>query len=381
MRIGIDTRMMKQPFEGVGRYTKSLVSSLLLVDQENKYFLIQDKFTIDFFKESDRIKIVKVPYPALSIRTLFFLHKVIEKEKIDVFHSPFSLGPLFSKRPFIITFHDLMVLKFPNFFEGRNLLIKVFAKLFFSIVVPITSNKCRMILTDSNKVKNEIITFLKQDPDKIKVSNPGVDEYFKKLTSKSLNGKLPELKPNKKTILYVGNTRPYKNLPRLLEAFGLLQKKRPENYQLVIAGGEKRNLPLLKKITLDLSIEKNIIFAGNLTDPEVVALMNAADVFVFPSLEEGFGLPPLEAMACGTPVVTSNVSSLPEVVRDAALLVDPENVEGIAFAIERVLTDEKLREELIKKGFERVKRFSWEKTARETLEIYKSVAEIKNKGD
>jgi glycosyltransferase involved in cell wall biosynthesis len=373
--------MMKQPFEGVGRYTKGLVSSLLLVDQENKYFLIQDKFTIDFFKESDRIKIVKVPYPALSIRTLFFLHKVIEKEKIDVFHSPFSLGPLFSKRPFIITFHDLMVLKFPNFFEGRNLLIKVFAKLFFSIVVPITSNKCRMILTDSNKVKNEIITFLKQDPDKIKVSNPGVDEYFKKLTSKSLNGKLPELKPNKKTILYVGNTRPYKNLPRLLEAFGLLQKKRPENYQLVIAGGEKRNLPLLKKITLDLSIEKNIIFAGNLTDPEVVALMNAADVFVFPSLEEGFGLPPLEAMACGTPVVTSNVSSLPEVVRDAALLVDPENVEGIAFAIERVLTDEKLREELIKKGFERVKRFSWEKTARETLEIYKSVAEIKNKGD
>jgi len=377
MRIGIDTRMMKEPFEGVGRYTKNLISSLLLVDRGNKYFLIQDRFTIDFFKESDRIKIVKVSYPALSFRTLLFLHRVIEKEKIDVFHSPFLLGPLFSKRPFILTLHDLMVLKFPNFFEGRNFLIKIFAKLFFSIVVPITSKKCRMILTDSKNVRSETINFLRIAPEKIKVIYPGVDERFKKLNSKISIEELHELNPNKKIILYVGNTRPYKNLPRLLEAFKLLQKKKSENYQLVIGGGEKRNLPLLKKIVLDLGIEKDVIFSENLTDAEVVALMNAADVFVFPSLEEGFGFPPLEAMACGTPVVTSNVSSLPEVVGDAALLVDPENVEEIASAIEKVLTDEKLREELIRKGFERVKRFSWEKTARETIEVYKSVTGIK----
>jgi len=377
MRIGIDTRMMKEPFEGVGRYTKNLISSLLLVDRGNKYFLIQDRFTIDFFKESDRIKIVKVSYPALSFRTLLFLHRVIEKEKIDVFHSPFLLGPLFSKRPFILTLHDLMVLKFPNFFEGRNFLIKIFAKLFFSIVVPITSKKCRMILTDSKNVRSETINFLRIAPEKIKVIYPGVDERFKKLNSKISIEELHELNPNKKIILYVGNTRPYKNLPRLLEAFKLLQKKKSENYQLVIGGGEKRNLPLLKKIVLDLGIEKDVIFSENLTDAEVVALMNAADVFVFPSLEEGFGFPPLEAMACGTPVVTSNVSSLPEVVGNAALLVDPENVEEIASAIEKVLTDEKLREELIRKGFERVKRFSWEKTARETIEVYKSVTGIK----
>jgi glycosyltransferase involved in cell wall biosynthesis len=302
---------------------------------------------------------------------------VIEKEKIDVFHSPFLLGPLFSKRPFILTLHDLMVLKFPNFFEGRNFLIKIFAKLFFSIVVPITSKKCRMILTDSKNVRSETINFLRIAPEKIKVIYPGVDERFKKLNSKISIEELHELNPNKKIILYVGNTRPYKNLPRLLEAFKLLQKKKSENYQLVIGGGEKRNLPLLKKIVLDLGIEKDVIFSENLTDAEVVALMNAADVFVFPSLEEGFGFPPLEAMACGTPVVTSNVSSLPEVVGDAALLVDPENVEEIASAIEKVLTDEKLREELIRKGFERVKRFSWEKTARETIEVYKSVTGIK----
>jgi glycosyltransferase involved in cell wall biosynthesis len=236
-----------------------------------------------------------------------------------------------------------------------------------------------MILTDSCKVKGEAINLLKLSSEKIKVIYPGVDKRFKKLKSKNLNGILPELNPNKKTILYIGNTRPYKNLPRLLEAFGLLQKRKPENYQLIIAGGEKRNLPLLKRITIDLNIEKDVFFTGNLTDIEVVALMNAADVFVFPSLEEGFGLPPLEAMACGTPVVTSNVSSLPEVVGDAALLVDPENVEEIASAIEKVLTDEKMREELIRKGFERVKNFSWEKTASETLKIYKSVGGAKNK--
>ena len=377
MRIGIDTRMMKEPFEGVGRYTKSLISSLLLVDKTNEYFLIQDKFTISVFKESDRIKIVKVSYPALSIRALFFLRRVVEREKIDVFHSPFLLGPLFSKKPFIITLHDLMAITFPNFFEGRKFLTKVFARLFFLIVVPITAKQCRMILTDSCKVKGEAINLLKLSSEKIKVIYPGVDKRFKKLKSKNLNGILPELNPNKKTILYIGNTRPYKNLPRLLEAFGLLQKRKPENYQLIIAGGEKRNLPLLKRITIDLNIEKEVVFTGNLTDIEVVALMNAADVFVFPSLEEGFGLPPLEAMACGTPVVTSNVSSLPEVVGDAALLVDPENVEEIASAIEKVLTDEKMREELIRKGFERVKRFSWERTARDTLEIYKCVANKK----
>lgn len=123
-----------------------------------------------------------------------------------------------------------------------------------------------------------------------------------------------------------------------------------------------------------LGISKYISFTGGLTDTEIVSLMNAADIFVFPSLYEGFGLPPLEAMACGTPVVASNAGALPEVVGDAALLVNPENVEDIASAIERVLTNAKLREELIKRGFERVKRFSWEKTAIDTLRVYESVA-------
>jgi len=141
-------------------------------------------------------------------------------------------------------------------------------------------------------------------------------------------------------------------------------------WSLVIGGGKNKELFFLKSVVNKLGISKQVFLTGSLTDPEVVALMNAADVFVFPSLEEGFGLPALEAMACGTPVVTSNLSSLPEVVGDAALLVNPFDVQEIANGIKRLLTDEQLKEALITKGFQRVKKFSWENTAKETLKIY-----------
>jgi glycosyltransferase involved in cell wall biosynthesis len=175
---------------------------------------------------------------------------------------------------------------------------------------------------------------------------------------------------NGKMILYIGLIRPHKNLLRVLEALRLLISEGEKDYFLVLVGGEKNDYIFLKKTAFKLGISKHVFFTGRLPDTEVVALMNAADVFVFPSLEEGFGLPPLEAMACGTPVVTSELSSLPEVVGDAALLVDPKNVEEIASAIKQVLVDHTLRESLITKGLERVKKFSWKKTAMETLKIY-----------
>ncbi len=378
MRIAIDARMARKPLSGPGRYAINLIRALANLDQKNQYLILQNSHLSEKIIEGENFKTIWVNFPALSLRTVFWLQALLRKEKIDVFHSLFFLAPLGRGFVKIITVHDLMALKFPNFFQGRSLLVRAYAKLFSHVFIRSSLTYSNEIITDSQAVKKEVIRWKPECERKITVIPPAVDPTFRKLSNLPLLEKIKEkFGLTKKIILYVGNTRPYKNLPRLIKALALLKKNKDQCYQLVIGGGELRNLPLLRRLTESLRLADSVVFTGDLSDEEVIALMNAADIFVFPSLYEGFGLPPLEAMACGTPVVTSKAGSLPEVVGDAALLVDPENEEEIVSAIETVLTNAKLREELIKKGFERVKRFSWEKTARETLDIYKSVGESK----
>ena len=175
-------------------------------------------------------------------------------------------------------------------------------------------------------------------------------------------------------ILFVGNISPRKNILALLQAFNKL-KKRGIKHKLVIAGKKDQRYEQVLKTLNELNLGGEVIFTGYVPEEDLPKLYNAADLFVYPSLYEGFGLPILEAMACGTPVVASNVSSLPEVAGDAGLLVNPQDVDALTNAMYKVLTDDKLKESLIDKGLERAKFFSWEKTARETLEVYKEVAE------
>lgn len=378
MRIAIDARMARKPLSGSGRYAINLIRALANLDQENQYLILQNDHLSEKIIEGENFKTIWVNFPALSLRTVFWLQTFLRKAKIDVFHSLYFLAPLGPGFVNIITVHDLMALTFPNFFQGRSLPIRLYAKLFANLFIRSSIICSCEIITDSQMIKNELIQWKPKYERKIRVIPPAVDPVFRKLTDpKQIEETRNKFGLTKKIILYVGNTRPYKNLPRLIKAFGLLMENGKNSCQLVIGSGESRNLPILKKLTKSLELEDSVVFTGNLTDEDVIALMNTADVFVFPSLYEGFGLPPLEAMACGTPVVTSNAGSLPEVVGDAALLVNPENVEEIVSAIETVLTNKKLRKELIKKGFERVETFSWEKTARETLEVYESVQGVK----
>jgi glycosyltransferase involved in cell wall biosynthesis len=176
----------------------------------------------------------------------------------------------------------------------------------------------------------------------------------------------------------VGTIRPQKNIPRLVEAFAVLRgelENHPQyrDLRLIIIGDEISRHPAVRRTVIQTRMENTVRFLGFVPFNTLRVFYAAASAFVFPSLYEGFGLPPLEAMACGTPVVTSNVSSLPEVVGDAAVLVNPENVFDIARGIREVLTDEELRAELIRKGFEQIRKFSWEKTAREVLEVYREI--------
>jgi len=185
-------------------------------------------------------------------------------------------------------------------------------------------------------------------------------------------------------LLYVGRTNPHKNIPRLVEAFAVLRGEIQDHSQyqdlrLIIIGDEIGKHPTLRQAVIQSRVEDSVRFLGFVPIETLRAFYQAASAFVFPSLYEGFGLPPLEAMACGTPVVTSNVSSLPEVVADAAVVVNPENVFDIARGMREVLLDKRLRHQLIARGFEQVRHFSWERTATQVLEAYEEVGAYKNR--
>ncbi len=380
MRIAIDGRKIETPLSGIGRYTKNLLTHISMVDKDNQYIVLQNRDFKEKMPLAENFRTVIVDYPAYSIRSLFLLHKILHREKIDLFHSPFISAPLFTNCKVILTVHDLIPLKFARSFEKGKNLSWLFRKFIFKLILLILTKKAKCIITDSWVSKKALERTGRSLSKKIKVVHPAAEEIFKKISNEN---KIEETKAKfnseRKLILYLGMIRPHKNLIRLLKALNLLIYEKNQRCYLVIGGGKETDLFFLKGMAEKLGVSKHVFFTGDLTDNEVVTLINTADVFVFPSLEEGFGLPPLEAMACGTPVITSNVSSLPEVVGDAALLVDPYNVQEIANAIQRLLTDERLKEELIIKGFERVKKFSWEKAARETLNIYKTATKEKQK--
>jgi len=232
------------------------------------------------------------------------------------------------------------------------------------------------VISVSQSSKRDIVRYLNIPPDKIEVIYNAVSNIFKPMNGLNLKDQLrTKFGVSGDYLLYVGNLMPHKNLKRLIYAFYRLRRKLKKDYNLVIVGEGIPHYRELRVLANDLGLKDNVIFLGFIAKKWLPILYNEAKVFVFPSQYEGFGLPPLEAMACGTPVITSNTSSLPEVVSDAGLLIDPYNVEELIEAMERCLTDDNLRAELIEKGLQRVKLFSWERTAQRTLEIYQTILE------
>jgi len=303
----------------------------------------------------------------LSVTTEWNLKRLIKNA--DIFHWSYFKYFTHSRARNIATVHDITTIIFPEFHSNATI------KLTNSAIFCIRDNADRIIAV-SNTTKDDLVRTVGVEPERIDVVYEGCSkryrvienpQFIKRVTKKYGIGTDPY-------ILCVATLEPRKNLLRLLKAFEVIGKKM-EKINLVIAGDRRwGSEKILSKIT-ESNFANRIILTGYVNPNDLPVIYNATELFVYPSLYEGFGLPPLEAMACGTPVVTSNLSSLPEVVGDAAVLVDPYNVESIARGILKVLKDKELRENLIRKGFERVKIFSWEKTARETLSVYKKACE------
>lgn len=265
-----------------------------------------------------------------------------------------NTSPIFYENK-IITVMDLSWKHFPNAVSKKFYL-------WYKFLIPKICKNSKLIFTLSEFSKNDLFNELKINKDKTKIIHCSFSENFKFLNIS-----------REKIILSVASLQPYKNLEGLIKAFIFLKNKNKFfDYKLVLVGGYNKNV-FAKTNLFELSKNRDdIVFTGYLSDEKLVEYYNKACLFVFPSFFEGFGIPPLEAMACGCPCVVSNAASLPEVCGDAAYYVNPYDVEDIARGIERVLTDENLRQDLIRKGFENIKRFSWQDSARKIIKIIKS---------
>ena len=354
---------------GVNRYAVSLAEALKRQDNDYAYHHYRFDMPAVGFKK----------FPIEIVMKVWRLFKVLYKEqmslaiisrqqKIDLVHSPAYVMPVLSKCLSVITIHDMAYLVYPEKFTN-------WYRAYLKFWVPISARKANLVIADSQNTKNDIIKYLHMPENKIEIIYPGVGDEFKNADDTELLKDV--LKKygliGGKYVLYVGTMEPRKNVVTLLKAYRCFLDSYQMKCCLVIAGEKGWLYEEIFEILERLTLRPNVIFTGRVLDEELPYLYKGAGLFVYPSLYEGFGLPPLEAMASGTPVVTSNTSSLPEVAGDAALMVSPIDVDGLAGAMFRVLSDENLRKELIEKGLERASKFSWEETAARTVQAYNEV--------
>lgn len=375
MRIAISTLVTPARKSGIGNYVVNLLESLQLVDNQNEYFIFVGKDTGHLFNFSaPNFHVVHLPFshdPRWLMRPSYFLwqnsliYVSLKKYKIDVLHLP-NLVPLIKRYvPTVVTIPDLAEFSVARYSGLRQKYRKLLPK-----IISVNSDK---IITISKSTKNDIIRITGCKAEKITVTHLAAS--YAHLETEHANP-IEVLKKYGLTcgyILHVGGALPHKNLSRLLDAFTILKEQYHIQQRLVLVGDKGRVKSLVTDRSPQWFAEHEIIITGYVADNELVELYRAADVFVFPSLYEGFGLPVLEAMSYGTPVVTSNVSSLPEVAGDAALMVDPTDTNSIVQSILSILQDEALRKDLVHRGKHQSARFSWEKCATQTVEVYQQV--------
>lgn len=374
MRIGIDARMLGKGY-GIGRYIEQLILHLIEIDRENQYVLfIKDVRTYERYEITKKCKIVLANIPWYSWAEQVKFKKIIKKEKIDLMHFPHWNVPLLYNDPFVVTIHDLIMFHYPRPEATTLGSIKFWLKdKIHRLVLRHAVKKAKKIIAVSEFTKRDVAKTLSVPEDKIQViyQAPFGNEY----KVESIKYKvLEKYGIDKPYILYVGAAYPHKNLEGLLKAWQLFGKKYGEDYQLVLAGKEDYFYNRLKTNKLISQLTNKPIFTGFVSDDELEALYSQADLYIFPSLFEGFGLPALEALAHCLPVASSNRTSLPEILGEAALYFDPENIEQMADVIYVGLTNEDIRFELKNNARDELKRYSLEKMAGEISALYKRLS-------
>jgi len=364
VRIAIDARKLHD--FGIGTYVRNLIRELARQDHDDEYAVLCFPDDVEVVRShGSRFTPFVERAGNYSARELLTVPLTVRRSRADLFHAPHYVVSPLVRRPYVVTIHDCIHLRFPQYLPSQS------AHVYARTMMRMSARRARRILTVSQASREDIVHFLGVPADKIDVIPNAIDADLVTLAGDADVARVRErYQLHAPFVLYTGNIKPHKNVDRLIEAFSLLRQRRPGDVTLVIIGDEASKYPKLRRLVHRHQLHKHVRFLGFVPDATLAALYRLASVFVFPSLYEGFGLPPLEAMALGAPVITSSVSSLPEVVGDAAVLIDPGSPASIADALARVLDDEALRADLIRRGHERVKAFSWARSAARTREVY-----------
>ncbi|MGH2458711.1 MAG: glycosyltransferase family 4 protein [Chloroflexota bacterium] len=376
MRIGFDYTAAIRQGAGIGRWARCLIQALLELDRVNTYTLFYSRATAHDpapkLPEGPNVSGRRLWLDERALNMLWYkLGAPIPIDALagpaDVFHFPdFALPPV-RRGATVVTVHDLSFMLVPECADQR-------LRAHLEKVVPMSVREADFVCADSENTRNELTTLLDVVPERVAVVYGGVDRRFHPVTDPAvLEAIRQKYGLSFPFIFYMGTIEPRKNLGRLLQAYTRLREKSRSPHRLVIAGGLGWLYQEVLRDIDQLAAEQRVVFLGRVPDDDLPALYSLCDVFAFPSLYEGFGLPPLEAMACGKAVVCSNTSSLPEVVGDAGVFVSPYDVDGLADVLGQLLADPSRRQRLGERGIERASQFTWEKAARQTLEIYRQI--------
>ena len=367
MRVAIDARKLHD--FGIGTYIRNLLRHLARIDHDTEFVLLCTEADLGVAAQlGPNFRSVLEPAPNYSVREQIHVPWVLRRERPDLFHAPHYVLPAAIHCNSVVTIHDCIHLMFPQYLPNRMAYAYARAQMWTA------AHRSDCILTVSDASKRDILHLFNIPPEKIVVVYNAIDAHFSVTPPPDAVARVRErYQLDHRFLLYVGNIKPHKNLVRLIEAFSELRTGDLEDLKLLIIGDEISKLPALRLAVHRHKLHKHVRFLGYVPDDQLAVLYRLAAVFVFPSLYEGFGLPPLEAMASGTPVVVSNVSSLPEVVGDAAVLVDPHDIDSIVDGLRCVLTNPARAEDMRRKGLERSREFSWERSVARTLEVYKRI--------
>jgi len=372
MRIGINAQLLllgKSPRNtGVSTYLYNLIDELAKIDSQNEYFIFVNN-TFKHFVHKKNFHFIQSRINTVNPQIRVFWEQLILpilllRYKIDLFHSGMNILPLFCPVKAIVTMHDLVPIKSQETRDSKR-------NLYHNLLTKISVKRAKKIIAVSESVKEGMIKYFKIPPKQISVIYEAASDLFNPLNRKTVDVFLKKRKIDFPFIFFVGTIEPRKNVTRIIEAYAKLKKEHKIREKFIIAGSKGWRSDEVFDSIEKFNLQGDVSFIGPVDHSEVKFYYNGAEAFVFPSLHEGFGLPVLEAMAYGCPVITSNVSSLPEVAGDAAIRVNPNDVNELASAMKSVLTNDKLRKQMIEKGLIQAKRFSWQKAALETLGVYK----------
>jgi glycosyltransferase involved in cell wall biosynthesis len=360
-RIVIDAR---ESGTSTGRYIDNLVKNLATLGPDFEIILLAKPHRVAHFKEiTPGFKVIKTPYKEFTFAEQLGYWRQLKKLKADLVHFGKTEQPILYKGKTVTTVHDLTTARFRN--PTKNFLVFTIKQLIYKVVVRLVAKKSAAIIVPSNFVKNDLANYAHINKDKIIVTYEAGEWLGEKAEP------IPKLL-GKDFIMFNGRPQPHKNLRRLIEAFKALHEKYP-NLLLAIIGKKDASFESYLDLVNKLHLNNHVVFTDYVPDGQLEWAMKNTKAYIYPSLSEGFGLPGLEAMHYGAPLVSSNATCLPEIYGDAANYFDPTDVNDMAAKIDEVLTDQRLAEKLIKNGKEQVKKYSWGKMARETLEVYKKI--------